>query len=318
GSEATQRERTLSSSDLHAQRVSVTTGKGITDDSYLETLNVLVSLLENSRPDLRGHSAQVARLVKKIAERIGLSENQRAALMIAGYIHDLGKAGTYHLTSLNVAEYEGHRTTAAKVIRSPIRMMEAVGLPPEVKNAVEQMYERFDGKGIPNGMSGKEISLGARLLAIADTYADLTQNPRNPFRKRLRPAQACEVLAKYKGTIFDPNLVDLFKHTVTGEDLKARLLANRHRALIIDPDPEETTVLELRRVEQGFEVQQAHSTDQALRLLRQGDIELVISERDVQPADGFALLEEARKQPWGQRTPWVIVTSRSGRHEAQK
>jgi len=196
--------------------------------------------------------------------------------------------------------------------------MEGVGLPPEVRTAVEQMYERFDGKGIPNGMSGKEISLGARLLAIADTYADLTQNPRNPFRKRLRPAQACEVLAKYKGTIFDPNLVDLFKHAVTGEDLKARLLANRHRALIIDSDPEETTVLELRMVEQGFEVQQARSSDQALKLLRQGDIELVISELDLQPADGFALLEEARKQPWGERTPWVIVTSRSGRNEAQK
>jgi len=317
-SETTLRERTLTASDLSTQRSSGASLKGVTDDSYLETLNVLVSLLENSRPDLRGHSAQVARLARKIAERIGLSENQRAALMIAAYIHDLGKAGTYHLTSLNVAEYEGHRTTAAKAIRSPTRMMEGVGLPPEVKHAVEQMYERFDGKGIPSGMSGKEISLGARLLAIADTYADLTQNPRNPFRKRLRPNQACEVLAKYKGTIFDPNLVDLFKHTVTGEDLKARLLANRHRALIIDPDPEETTVLELRMVEQGFEVQQAHSTEQALRLLRQGDIELVISELDVQPADGFALLEEARRQPWGERIPWVIVTSRSGRNEAQK
>lgn len=316
--ESTSRERTLSASDLDRKHALAASGKGVIDDSYLETLNVLVSLLENSRPDLRGHSAQVARLARKIAERIGLSENQRAALMIAAYIHDLGKAGTYHLTALNVAEYEGHRTTAVKAIRSPIRMMEAVGLPPEVRTAVEQMYERFDGKGIPNGMSGKEISLGARLLAIADTYADLTQNPRNPFRKRLRPAQACDVLAKYRGTIFDPNLVDLFKHTVTGEDLKARLLANRHRALIIDPDPEETTVLELRMVEQGFEVQQAHTADHALKLLRQGEIELVISELDVQPADGFALLAEARKQPWGEKTPWVIVTSRSGRQEAQR
>src|SRR5690606_5087296 len=156
---------------------------------------------------------------------------------------------------------EGHRSSAAKVVHSPMRLMEAVTLPVEVGTAVEQMYERFDGKGIPSGISGKEISLGARLLAIADTYADLTQNPRNPFRKRLRPVQACDVLAKYRGTVFDPNLVDLFRHAVTGEDLKARLLANRHRALIIDPDPEETTVLELRMVEQGSEVRQAHSSD---------------------------------------------------------
>src|SRR6187399_1312666 len=99
--ETTVRERTLSASDLSTQRGAVG-AKGVTDDSYLETLNVLISLLENSRPDLRGHSAQVARLARQIAERIGLSENHRAGLMIAAYIHDLGKAGTYHLTSLNV------------------------------------------------------------------------------------------------------------------------------------------------------------------------------------------------------------------------
>ena len=60
---------------------------------------------------------------------------------------------------------------------------------------------------------------------------------------------------------------------MTGEDLKARLLANRHHALIIDPDPEETTVLELRLVEQGFEVKQARTVEQASRRLEKGDIE---------------------------------------------
>src|SRR5690606_3119377 len=280
-------------------------GKEFTGDSYLETLNVLISLLENSRPDLRGHSAQVARLCRKIAERIGLSEAHRAALMIAAYIHDLGKTGAYHLTALNVSEYEGHKTTAAKVVKAPTRMMESVGLPAEARSAVEQMYERYDGKGIPSGVAGKEIVLGARLLAIADTYADLTQNPRNPFRKRLRPSQACDVLAKYRATIFDPNLVDLFRHTMTGEDLKARLLANRHRALIIDSDPEETTVLELRMIEQGFEVQQARTSDQALTHLRTGEFDLVVSELDLKPHDGFALLGEARKHPWGQKLPWI-------------
>ncbi len=308
--EATSGERMLGQQDFTNKRA--TTGKGINDESYLETLNVLVSLIENTRADLRGHSAQVARLIKKICERIGLPESTRAALVVAGHIHDLGKMGAYHLTTLNVAEYEGHRAQAQKQFKAPLRLLEAVQLPREVEQAVEQMYERYDGKGLPEGASGKEIALGARLLAIADTYADLTQNPRNPFRKTLRPVQACEVLERYKGTIFDPNMVDLFKHTVTGEDLKARLLANRYRALIIDPDPEETTVLELRMVEQGFEVSQARQSDQALKLLEKGDIEIVVSELDLQPHDGFALLGEARKQPWGKKVPWVIVTGRTG------
>ncbi len=316
--EASSGERVLSQQDFSAGRSSGS-GKGINDESYMETLNVLVSLIENTRADLRGHSAQVARLIKKICERIGLPESTRSALVVAGHIHDLGKMGAYHLTALNVAEYEGHRAQAQKQYKSPLRLLEAVQLPREVATAVEQMYERYDGKGLPDGSSEKEIALGARLLAIADTYADLTQNPRNPFRKTLRPVQACEVLERFRGTVFDPNLVDLFKHTVTGEDLKARLLANRYRALIVDPDPEETTVLELRMVEQGFEVSQARSTDQALKFLEKGDIEIVVSELDLQPIDGFALLGEARKHPWGQKVPWVIVTGRAGgRTDAQR
>jgi response regulator RpfG family c-di-GMP phosphodiesterase len=311
------RERVLSPEELENSNK---TGRVATDRAYVETLNVLVSLLENSRPDLRGHSSQVARLIKKLAERIGLSPSQLASLQVAAFVHDLGKMGAYHLTALNVAEYEGHAAQAKKVVSMPLRLMEAVGLTHDTRSAVEQMYERFDGQGFPAGLRGKDISLGGRILAIADTYADLTQNPRNPFRKRLRPAEACEVLVRYKGTIFDPNLVDLFKHSVTGEDLKARLLANRHRAIVIDPDPEETTVLELRMIEQGFEVQQARTIDQALKLLQSGEAEMVVSEVDLGPGggDGFSLLAEARKHEWGQKLPWIFVTSRTGSADARR
>ena len=63
-----------------------------------------------------------------------------------------------------------------------------------------------------------------------------------------------------QGHVFDPNLVDLFQHIVLGEDLKARLLAEPLRqALLVDPDPEETTVLELRMIEQGFVVKTARN-----------------------------------------------------------
>jgi response regulator RpfG family c-di-GMP phosphodiesterase len=317
--ESAQAERVLSDKDFKARPTNSTgASRGGIDESFLETLNVLITLLENTRQDLRGHSAQVARLMKKICERIGLPESTRSALMVAAYVHDLGKMGAYHLTALNVAEYEGHRTQAAKQYKSPMRMLEAVQLPNEVGEAVENMYERYDGKGQPDGAAGKDIPLGARLLAIADTYADLTQNPRNPYRKALRPQQACDVLGRFRGTIFDPNLVDLFRHTVTGEDLKARLLADRNRALIIDPDPEETTVLELRMLEQGFEVQQAHNVEQALKLLEKGDFQIVVSEIDLPPNDGFTLLAEARKHAWGQKLPWVFVTGRGGRSDAQR
>lgn len=318
--EAVSRERTLSTDDLDATRShgDFLSSNGVNLDSYTETLNVLVSLVENNRTDLRGHSAHVARLVRKLAERIGISELQRNSLVIAAYIHDLGKMGAYHLTALNVAEYEGHRTTAEKLAGAPSRFLESVHLPRDVQQVVEGMYERFDGKGLPSRAKGKDIPLGARILAIADTYADLTQNPRNPFRRTLSPTKACDVLHRGAGSIFDPNVVDLFRIAVTGEDLKARLLANRYLVLLVDPDPEETTVLELRLVEQGFDVRQARTAEQALKLLSTGEIQLVVSELDLDRGDGFALLAEARRQPWGRNLPWVVVTSRTSREDAQR
>ncbi|HVW29884.1 MAG TPA: HD domain-containing phosphohydrolase [Polyangiaceae bacterium] len=317
-SEASQ-ERVLSGHELEkAGTASAMAAKGMASDSYLETLNVLVSLIENTRPDLRGHSSHTARLVKKLAERIGVSSVEVAAYQIAAYVHDLGKMSSYHLTALNVAEYEGHRAQATKAYKAPLRLLEAIELPREARQSVESMYERFDGKGLPGSVSGKEIPLGARLLAIADTYADLTQNPKNPYRKTLRPVQACEVLARFKGSIFDPNLVDLFKHSVTGDDVKARLLANRNLALLVEPDPEETTVLELRMIEQGFEVRIARTAEQAMKFLESGDIEVVVSELDLKPQDGFALLGEARKRDWGKRLPWVILTSRVSSADAKR
>lgn len=287
---------------------------------YTETLNVLISLLENARAELRGHSATVARLMKKTCERIGLPGSSVSAFMLAAYLHDLGKMGTYHLTPFNVAEYEGHRIAALKVVDLPVQLLASVGLPAETMAAIGAMYERYDGQGFPNGQAGKEIPLGARILSVADTYADLTQNPRNPFRKILRPIEACEALDQFRGKIFDPNIVDLFRQAMTGDDMRARLLDERHHILIIDPDPEETTVLELRLIEQGFEVRIARTASQAKHELKEREgVTAVVSEIDLDdPNAGLELRAEALRESWGKEPVWVFLTAKTDRQTAQQ
>ncbi len=312
------RERVLSEKELSKGGTGQAGSRaGTTSVSFLELLNVLVSLLESSRIDLRGHSAQVARLARRMSEKMGLDASSTAALVAAAFVHDLGKMGAYHLTSLNCSEYDGHKVAAQKASGIPGRLLEPVQMSQETVDAVDHMYERYDGKGFPAGASGKDIPLAARVLAICDTYADLTENPRNPFRKALSPQDACAALAKHRETIFDPNLVDLFRHTILGEDLKARLLS-RSQVLLVDPDPEETTVLELRLIEQGFVVHTARTAEHALKLLAEGDTDLVVSEVDLGPNDGLVLLADARKAAWGVDIPWVVYTRRQERAIAQK
>lgn len=290
------------------------------DDTTIELLTVMVSLLENARQELRGHSSQVARLLRRVAERMNLDKPDTYAALVSGLIHDIGKMGQFHLTALNCSEYEGHRLAAQKAYETPLRLLESVRLPAAIKNAVFHMYERFDGKGFPDKLAGKEIPLGARLLAVADTYADLTQNPRNPFRKVLSPAEAMDVLSKHENTIFDASILDLFKSLVLGEDMKAKLLANRHRALIVDPDPEESTVLELRMVEQGFDVKIARSADAARKLVATEGVEfdLVVCEAELPDVDGLAFLSEARKERWGRDVVWIVHAQKQGRAEVQR
>lgn len=317
------RERVLSEKDLtdsakHTPSMMAPTQGNVSADIVHEMLNVFVSLIENGRQELRGHSAAVARLVRRVAERIKLPKESSNALVTAAYIHDLGKQGQYHLTALNCSEWEGHKVAGQKTVLTPTRLLEAVKISEEANKAVTHMYERYDGKGFPSGLAGKEIPLGARVLAVCDTYSDLTQNPRNPYRKQLTPHDACVVLQQHKEKIFDPHIVDLFRGMVLGEDLRAKLLANRSTALIVDPDPEESTVLELRMIEQGFEVRTARSLDQALKMLQAGDVDLVVSELELPAHDGLTLLTEARKHPWGKDVPWVIHTRKQGKAEAQK
>lgn len=312
-------ERMLSAEDFNAGGASSEMARrGVTSRPYLQTLNVLVSLLEQTRPDLRGHSAHVARLIGKISERIGLSETQTAAYQIAAYVHDLGKMGKPHLTALNVARSGSHRAAAQKLYRAPLSILDSIDFPSETKSAIASMYERMDGKGVPGELTGKEIPLGSRLLAIADTYADLAYSAGNPLRRLLEPVRACEVLARYKDTIFDANLVDLFRITVAGEDLKARLLAQRHVVLLLEPDPEEATVLELRLTEHGFDVWLARDAPSALKRLESGEVSVVVSEVIVGAHDGLAALSEARQRAGGERTPWVFIAGPVGRGSAQR
>lgn len=305
------RERTLSEKDL-ARAPAPTAPRSqsaVSRASFAEVTTVLVSLLENGRGELRGHSVHVARMAKKLAERIRLSPEEVHAIYVAALLHDVGKSSTYHLTPLNVAVFESHRAVALKSHATPVKLFESVPLDPATAAAVQSMYERFDGQGVPEGLAGKEIPLGARLLSIVDTYCDLTQNPRNPYRRALTPVEACEVLDRHRNVIFDRNLIDLLRQTVTGDDLRARLLAERSGVLVLDPDPEESTVLELRLLEEGFEVHAARSAEEAWGMLGRLSFESVIAETDLGNASGIELLQRVRAsgQPWAS-VVWLFHT----------
>ncbi len=125
-------------------------------DEVLEMMNVFVNLIENDRPDLRGHSSQVARLTKRVGEKMSIPNKVITSAVAAAYAHDLGKASSYHLTALNVAQYESHRVAAQGLVNTPMRLLKSVKLSAETAHSLVHMYERFDGTGFPDNFAGKQ------------------------------------------------------------------------------------------------------------------------------------------------------------------
>jgi response regulator RpfG family c-di-GMP phosphodiesterase len=286
---------------------------GVPLEAYLETLKVLVSLAEMGSASWRqGHAAEVARQARRVGLRIGLPERELTELTIAAYLHDVGKPDEPHLTLLGLSVAPDQRAIAEKVYAAPARLFAGAHLPEASLAALASLYERVDGNGLPRRRRGREVPLGARVLALVDAYVDLTVNPFGAAGGNVaQPEAALATLERHKESLFDANLVDILGQVISGDDLRHRLLGDRARVLLADADAEATSMVELKLVAEGYEVRSARSSSEALRAMAQWAPDLVVSEVDLAPADGFRLLEEARKLPRHAEIPFFFLTERT-------
>ncbi len=285
--------------------------------STLEVLRIMVSLLDSTRGELAGHSVQTSRLIERMGKRIGLASRDLNALEIAGLIHDLGKGSPYHLTALNVAEWDGHRIAAEKRYENPEQLFSSVQLSDNTIKSIRHMYERYDGQGLPEKLRGKDIPLGARILAMADSFSDLTSNSKNPYRRILTTEEAMKVLLSAKEKVFDPDLIDLFKFVVAGDDLKRQLLTGAQTVLLLDADPEQSAILDLQLTSRGFRVRCTHSIEAAIKAIGEQPPSIIVSDVVLDQADGFEFKRQLNKNPSWQTIPFVFFSSRASSADVQ-
>ncbi len=275
---------------------------------YLETLSVLVTLIEQLNQDRGGHSVRVARICQQVGERIRLTKPQVQGILIAAYLHDVGVSADSHVTPFDVALDEGKREVARRVYTAPTRLLDSVSLPETAVSALRHRYERFDGGGFPERLSGKDIPLGARVLAVVESYIDLTQGKSNALGRRISAEDACSAFEPHKGTTFDPAVVDWLRHIVLDEGMKTQIMSARNRALIVDPDPEETAVLEVQFASQGYEVNIERTVAGAFRCLDAEKYDVVVSEVHLSDGQGFDLLRQIRESAHA-KVPLMFVTT---------
>ena len=172
-------------------------------------LHQLATDLETSDPYTHGHSRRVARYASSIASRMGLAEHEVAKVRAAAALHDVGKLNTPRhilhkqgrLTEVEFAAIRRHATDGARMIR-------ALAGDDELTSIVLHHHERLDGTGYPSRLSGEEIPLAARIIAVADTFDAITSA--RPYRPAKPHKAALDILRAEAGTQLDPEAVHAF------------------------------------------------------------------------------------------------------------
>jgi HD superfamily phosphohydrolase YqeK len=175
-----------------------------------ELLELMVKAIEARDPYTSGHSLRVCEYARSIARDLGLSAKQIDGIESASLLHDVGKIYEEFAPLLRK---EGKLTPDERMLmqRHPGRSAELAATIAEfrgpVESAIRHHHENFDGTGYPDGLSGEQIPLAARIIMIADTLDAMTTD--RPYRKALTYERTLEELRRFAGKQFDPKLVEL-------------------------------------------------------------------------------------------------------------
>ena len=269
-------------------------GSLVSDNDFIETLNILVGLIEMQIENRQGHSARVAKAVKRISERMGLKEHEIHYNIIAAYLHELGKRASTHLTLMSIAADQECRELAERYCLTPSRMFDSVHLPARVNHILTHLYENYGGTGVPEQLYGEGIPLGARIISAVDAYEDLLNNPVNFFGECLDQQRALDAVKKKVGSLFDGRVVKVMEELLESEASAEPADAALPVVLLADPDTNATSNLEWKLSQEGFKVLVARDSHTARECLAEEPVAAVVVDMRLEPDDGFAILEQAR------------------------
>ena len=178
---------------------------------HLSTIEALAHAIDAKDAVTHGHIRRVQSWAVALASRLGLEDDiQLRAIEAAALLHDIGKlAVPEHILNkpgrLTPAEFERmktHATVGAEILAE-------VEFPYPVVPIVRHHHENWDGTGYPDGVKGKDIPIGARILAVVDCFDALTSN--RPYRRALGAGEALAIIESRSGTMYDPSIVQAFR-----------------------------------------------------------------------------------------------------------
>jgi excisionase family DNA binding protein len=183
---------------------------------YINTLTALTDAFDSRDGIISGHSRRVFSYVAIMADAMGIPERQREEIKLGALLHDIGKV----FISEHILSKPGRLTDQEHYfIRQHPEMGERIVSDVEflrgVKPLIRHHHERFDGRGYPDGLSGEEIPLGARMIALAEAFDCITSDC--TFQPKKGLDEAANEIGRHAGTQFDPDIVRIFLEEVVSK-----------------------------------------------------------------------------------------------------
>jgi len=176
---------------------------------YVMAIRALLEAIEIMDTYAQGHSARVAKYSLSIAKKLALSRKEMRNIELSALLHDIGKIGVGGAIlgkpgRLNEREsfiVRKHAVVGEGIVQQ-IEFLQAT------RPLIRHHHERYDGQGYPDGLSEKEIPLGARIISVAEAYDSITSG--YPYRQALPSKEAVKELERGAGNQFDPLIVETF------------------------------------------------------------------------------------------------------------
>lgn len=189
-----------------------------------QVMSTLAGTIDAKDKYTNGHSERVAEYSRMIAEKCGMSEEEQEEIYYIGLLHDIGKIGvpdeiinkTSRLDDEEYSVVKKHPSIGAEILE---KMSEL----PDIATGAKYHHERYDGKGYPEGLKGKEIPLVARIIGVADSYDAMTSN--RSYREVLPQEVVRNEIKKNISTQFDPDFAEIMTQIIDddkGYDLREK------------------------------------------------------------------------------------------------
>ncbi len=175
----------------------------------IQEMMALARSVEEKDADTEGHCRRIEGLSLRTGERLHMSDDELTALSNAAYLHDIGKVRV-PLEILNKPDALDP-DELVEMQKHPMHGREMLSRTESLRGAAEMVaahHERVDGAGYPFGWKGEEIPLGARVIAVVDSYDAMITD--RPYHRAISRDEACDELRRHAGTQFDPRVVEAF------------------------------------------------------------------------------------------------------------